>query len=701
MIILNDITIGYKKKKVLEHISYKFEDNGMYAIVGESGIGKTTLLSTIANLKTPLEGHIYYSEDIANLSSSIGYVFQDGNLIDNLTVLENINIMIESDVSSEEIHDVLANLGILKYEDTKIKFLSGGERERVSLALAIIRNSKVIIVDEPTANLDYENALNIFNMLKEMSKERLIIFSSHDMDFVAKYADYIIDLKQSFSNIAYNTKVIEGYYSKRKIKPKFFFNVYRKTNRVNYATMLITSIICTILLAILGFFITLNQHTKAFVITKYIKDNDIPEIVVSKDSLEENNIILDDYDLEYNIVQKKLVSNLSFYSASPNFGETNQAINYIACDETLDDMSVIMTDYSLDILRKANIISFKDYSECIGKKIFYETHAGYYECTICEVKYTGYQEAIGSNSDFDIDALDDYTKMCYQTMYCNSITSFYLFKNSLALNISLEGIKANLINSTDCTDNKVMLSSVLHDSYLKQTGKELNVGDEVSFKISIGNKSQVFSFVYAGTIPTLTCSLYLSDDYYYEVAEALFEFKYDSYIITSTNDFSALIEAAVDNDIDLVYKGSNSLERVLNQIDNISSSVTIAIIIGVLAIFCVNGFAIFIESNNNRYQFSVLENYGINKKYEAYTLILNNFIQYLLELVISSLFVLMIIASYNAYIKTSFGFASLFEYRFKAIAISLAFGLITNILSLGVYLLIMMKRKRASHVTNS
>lgn len=158
---------------------------------------------------------------------------------------------------------------------------------------------------------------------------------------------------------------------------------------------------------------------------------------------------------------------------------------------------------------------------------------------------------------------------------------------------------------------------------------------------------------------------------------------------------------AVDNDIDLVYKGSNSLERVLNQIDNISSSVTIAIIIGVLAIFCVNGFAIFIESNNNRYQFSVLENYGINKKYEAYALILNNFIQYLLELVISSLFVLMIIASYNAYIKTSFGFASLFEYRFKAIAISLAFGLITNILSLGVYLLIMMKRKRASHVTNS
>ena len=65
VIILNDITIGYKKKKVLEHISYKFEDNGMYAIVGESGIGKTTLLSTIANLKTPLEGHIYYSEDIA------------------------------------------------------------------------------------------------------------------------------------------------------------------------------------------------------------------------------------------------------------------------------------------------------------------------------------------------------------------------------------------------------------------------------------------------------------------------------------------------------------------------------------------------------------------------------------------------------------------------------------------------------------
>ena len=82
-------------------------------------------------------------------------------------------------------------------------------------------------------------------------------------------------------------------------------------------------------------------------------------------------------------------------------------------------------------------------------------------------------------------------------------------------------------------------------------------------------------------------------------------------------------------------------------------------------------------------------------------MILNNFIQYLLELVISSLFVLMIIASYNAYIKTSFGFASLFEYRFKAIAISLAFGLITDIMSLGVYLLIMMKRKRASHVTNS
>lgn len=700
MIVLNDVTIGYQKKRVLEHITYKFEDTGMYAIIGKSGIGKTTLLSTIANLIKPLDGHLYYSMDVADLSSSIGYAFQDGNLLDELTVLENINTLVEILPTTTEVDQVLEKLGILKYKNAKIKSLSGGERQRVSLALAIIRDSNIIIVDEPTANLDYDNAIIIFDILKEMSKKKLIIFSSHDMEFVNKYADFVLDLKNKCTNITYDANMIEGYYSKRKIKPKFFLRIYHKTNRVNHITILITSMICTILLAVLSFFVTLNDCKKEDIITKYIKDNGIEQIAVASNSLENSNTDLEKYDIDYTALRKEHVSNLGFYAANYNY-ITNGAIEYIACDDTLNDMEIILTDYSLDTLRKTNIISFNDYNECIGQKLYYDSYYGYYECTIVQIKYTGYSKLNDTDSDFKIDSLDEYAKMCYQTMYCNSLSYFYLFDDHGVYNISLDGIDINLCKSENCTDNKMKLSNDAYNEYVKRTGKELVVGDEASFEIASRNGKKVFSLIYAGQVPTNNNSIYVSDDYFYNIVESLYSFKADSFFVKMYKDYTSLLQDMVRKNVDFIYDGKDSLSAVLTQIDNISSSVMVAIIISTILIFIINAVSMIMQSNNNRYQFSVLENYGIDKRYEAYTLVLNNFISYMIEYAIGNLFYLVIISSYNAYINVSFDFDSLLSYSFKAVVISFLFVLIANIMSLCGYFLLLMKRKTANHIINS
>jgi len=192
--IYSDGTLG------ISNFSYSFKNRGLYCIVGESGSGKSTLLNVLSSILKPTSGEIYYNNKSykeINLDDyrryDIAIVFQDFSLIKRLTVKENLllSVKIYKDIDyDKKIEEVLTLLDIKELVDKKIYELSGGEIQRVAIARALLKSPKIIVLDEPTSNLDKENSEKIFQILKELSKRYLVITSTHNEELANRYANY-------------------------------------------------------------------------------------------------------------------------------------------------------------------------------------------------------------------------------------------------------------------------------------------------------------------------------------------------------------------------------------------------------------------------------------------------------------------------------------------------------------------------------
>ena len=220
MINISNLTKIYKSKNkekciAIDNISLTLEDKGFIFIIGKSGSGKTTLLGLLGGLDNITSGDIIINglsfnsfkyNDFTNYRNQmIGYVFQDFHLIDELTVEENIalSLNLQNIKYTTEIKDALKNVDLSGYEKRYPKELSGGEKQRVAIARALVKNPKIILADEPTGNLDTKTTTQILNLLKELSKERLVLMVSHNLSDANKYADRIIELS--------NGKIINDY----------------------------------------------------------------------------------------------------------------------------------------------------------------------------------------------------------------------------------------------------------------------------------------------------------------------------------------------------------------------------------------------------------------------------------------------------------------------------------------------------------
>ena len=213
MINIKNLTKIYKSKNkekciAVNDVSLTFEEKGFVFIIGKSGSGKTTLLGLIGGLDNITSGDIIidgnafssfkYRDFINYRNQMIGYVFQDYHLIDELTIEENIGISLDLQniKYTDEINNVLENVGLKGYGKRYPKELSGGEKQRVAIARALIKNPKIILADEPTGNLDSKTTTQILNLLKELSKERLVLMVSHNLTDANNYADRIIELSE-------------------------------------------------------------------------------------------------------------------------------------------------------------------------------------------------------------------------------------------------------------------------------------------------------------------------------------------------------------------------------------------------------------------------------------------------------------------------------------------------------------------------
>lgn len=193
--------------KALNLVTYKFEVGKFYAIMGESGSGKSTLINILGLMDKATKGSVFLDgvdirkcsdDELCKLrNEKIGFVFQNFYLNNKLTALENVLLpmYINGNVDLNKAKDLLKTFNVLDRESHYPYELSGGEQQRVSLARALVNNPKYILADEPTGNLDSKNEDEVFNYLKDISKDKCVIVVSHN-EKIKNYADKVIYLEK-------------------------------------------------------------------------------------------------------------------------------------------------------------------------------------------------------------------------------------------------------------------------------------------------------------------------------------------------------------------------------------------------------------------------------------------------------------------------------------------------------------------------
>lgn len=214
IIKLNNICKSYLngkiKNAVLDNFSWEFKENCFTVLAGPSGSGKSSLLNILATLDEPNSGEYYLNETLVDFykkkiltdirKNNFGFVFQSFNLIPVLNSLENVELPLTLfDYTVEERKEMAEKALLLVGLKDKLKNrpgeMSGGEQQRVAIARAIVRHPKIVFADEPTANLDKKNALNIIALMKDLnlSEGLSFIIASHD-DKVIHIGKEIINL---------------------------------------------------------------------------------------------------------------------------------------------------------------------------------------------------------------------------------------------------------------------------------------------------------------------------------------------------------------------------------------------------------------------------------------------------------------------------------------------------------------------------
>jgi len=379
--------------EALADVTYTFPETGLVSIVGKSGSGKTTLLNILAGLSSPSSGDYYIDNlDSKDLSKKdwdflrkeyFSFIFQDKNLIDKRTVFENLEfVLLDKENANEEIDKVLTLFDISSLKNTIVADLSGGEQQRVAIARAYLKQSKVILADEPSASLDEANTIIVFETLKKASKEKLVILVTHDVEFANKYSDSIINI--SYGKISPNKETNQNNKISNTIsldngeKPSLKNLLFKR--KMLFGKQKFTKVFSCILLSLVSSILCLSGYYTLFDRDEYEarinKSNAIDSLVANKDDFY-TPFQLKDID----IIKTEKYPSVSFSPCYVDNGLTNYNLLYesgsyyqfsetffdtIVVDNSIADRSIVPTDYVLDQLQAYQIISFDSYEDSIG-----------------------------------------------------------------------------------------------------------------------------------------------------------------------------------------------------------------------------------------------------------------------------------------------------------------------------------------------
>ncbi len=249
--------VGKTDKTILDGITLDFQKGELVFILGASGSGKTTLLNIIAGNTTCDRGEIYLDnrcisdftdKELNNYRSYIvGNIFQDYNLIEYMSVYDNITLGYKNGLSRNEIDELMRQLDIYDRRKTIVNKLSGGEKQRVAIARALVNDPDILLADEPTGALDSKTGIEVMEILKRISKHKLVIVVSHDSYLANKYASRIINIKDGkcnylpiTNNELISTKEINKKFSKIKTLMLAIKNLWLKKTRTLFMALAIS-----------------------------------------------------------------------------------------------------------------------------------------------------------------------------------------------------------------------------------------------------------------------------------------------------------------------------------------------------------------------------------------------------------------------------------------------------------------------------
>lgn len=212
IIEINNLSKKYNQNKnlnVLKNLNFKFKKGKIYSLIGPSGSGKSTLLNLLSLIDKPSNGKIKINEKVIDFNekknndqiraNEIGIIYQDKNLLTDFTALENVylarlNTVSDKSVALNDAKRIISKVGLSNRINHFPSELSGGESQRIAICRALVNSPNIILADEPTGNLDYKNAKEIFKMFISLkNKDRILIFATHNRYFANK-ADCKIEL---------------------------------------------------------------------------------------------------------------------------------------------------------------------------------------------------------------------------------------------------------------------------------------------------------------------------------------------------------------------------------------------------------------------------------------------------------------------------------------------------------------------------
>lgn len=464
-----------EKVYALRDISFTLPEKGFYSFIGRSGSGKSTLLNILGGLDRPDFGKFLINgEDTSDYNSKewdyyrgekVGFIFQEFNLIEELNVEENIALsLVINDYQDEEIKSkikkILEVVELSNYENRRVNELSGGEKQRIAIARALVKNPTIILADEPTGNLDKESSLIILKILKEISKESLVVLVTHYNEAM-KFSDYIFELitgelVEQEINVS-STKIENKINHSHKLNLPFRYikkialqNIFYNNFKLFFTLILF---VMSLMLVFITFSINNFNYGKIFFDT--FKSYNVNEInfAYSRDCtvcLNKNERMLNDIKTlqdKYNNIdifevykQKILLSQFVGNYERPKdrlFTDNSKIQNLIIYPKLISkdilyghqstsNKEILITDYVAYMLLRYSVYEVQNIQQLIGKDVIFSIQDNKYYFKISGIINTDCEDYMDSQKEYTDEEIDN-----FYIQYFTNYSSIYFSKENL------------------------------------------------------------------------------------------------------------------------------------------------------------------------------------------------------------------------------------------------------------------------------